>query len=302
MAQGHLWKSSLKGLEAAQGTVQGTVQGPIPRILHHAFFLGEAALPDAIRQNIEGIQARNPGWEHRFYDAEAAEQFIKDYYGGDVLAIYRKIDPAYYAARADVLRYLICYAVGGVYLDVKSTAEQPFDTVLKPDDTFLIAQWAELKGLDPAQATRAGAHPELRHVPGFEYVQWFVISAPGHPFLDAVITRIFDNIERYRPLSGGVGHKGVLRLTGPIAYTLAIHPLRATTPHRYVDFAADAGLGFSLYGDHKTHRKMAGSHYSQQTLPIVQRGHASEQLSKLWFGVVQPNYIRVRRKLAKLSS
>lgn len=293
-----LWSSSLKGLAQA-GETKG---GGIPRLIHHAFFKGEAALPADIRQNIQGIRSRNPNWEHRFYDAETAEQFIKDHYGSDMLTIYRKIDPAYYAARADMLRYLICYAVGGVYLDVKSTARLPFDTVLKPDDKFLIGQWAELKGVDPAQATLAGAHDELRHVPGFEYVQWFVISAPQHPFLEAVITRILDNIRQYRPLSGGIGHKGVLRLTGPIAYTLAIHPLRDVAAHRYVDFAADLGLEFSLYGDHKKHRTTAGTHYSQQTRPIVQGSVATEQLTRLWFGVFRPNFARVQRKLRKLSS
>lgn len=61
-----------------------------------------------------------------------------------------------------------------------------------------------------------------------------MIAAPGHPFLRAVIERVVSNVDNYSPWRFGVGSIGVLRVTGPVAYTLAIAPLQDRHPCKTV--------------------------------------------------------------------
>ena len=68
-----------------------------------------------------------------------------------------------------------------------------------------------------------GLHPECG--PYGEYQQWHIIAAPQHAFLRATISAVMWNIDNYSIEHHGVGKPGVLRTTGPIAYTKAITPL-----------------------------------------------------------------------------
>jgi mannosyltransferase OCH1-like enzyme len=247
----------------------------IPRIIHQIYLPGADALPAAERAVVAALGARNPGWEQRMHDTGAARAFIAGHYGEAVLALWEAIDPAYYAARADLLRYLLLFCDGGVYLDVKSTALAPLDSVLEPADAFLLGQWPDQRGL-PARASR---FRELRHVAGGEYLNWVIVAAPGHPFLRAAIARVLANIAGYRSFRDGVGAKGVLAVTGPIAYTRAIHPVRNLHPHRMVAFEE---LGFRYRAADGLHLSdtAAGRHYAQLHRPVVRRGPLETTLAE----------------------
>jgi inositol phosphorylceramide mannosyltransferase catalytic subunit len=258
---------------------------------------GFSAQPAMVHDSIAAMRARNPGWDYRFYDAAAAEKFILDVYGPDMFAAYSRIDPVYSAARSDLLRYLICYAHGGVYLDTKSTALLPLDDVLRPDDCFVFSQWKELRDLPAEQSS----HAETRHIAGCEYVNWFVVSAVGHPFLRAVIERVLANISAYNPFVHGVGRHAVLRLTGPIAYTLAIHSIRSAHPHRYVRFETDIGFEYSIYGNPFSHRTQFGQHYSMATQPLILGNPLRRHATEILYGRITPFAERVRNKLARLA-
>jgi mannosyltransferase OCH1-like enzyme len=152
--------------------------------------------------------------------------------------------------------------LGGVYLDIKSNLDKPLDTVLQPDDEYILVQWDNRRG----EAHEGfGLHPELAHIPGGEYQTHHIIAAPGHPFSRAAIERIVKNIHSYKPWSG-VGKMGVVRTTGPSAYTLAIHPLRATAKHR---MATEAELGSSLSISEYEHGTVFQRHYSTLSEPVV---------------------------------
>lgn len=236
--------------------------GSIPRTIHQIYLSGE--LPAPLRANVDALRALNPGWEHRLYDAVAVERFIMEEYGQAILARYLRISPGYGAARADLFRYLLIYRVGGVYLDVKSGADRPFDEVLGPNDHFIVSQWDnDAEGTHPNDAL----HPELSSILGGEFQQWHIVAAPGHPFLRAVIERVLHAIDTYNPYRVGVG-LNVLRVTGPIPYTLAIAPLLMHNSHRRIRNERVIGLRYSTLdgGNHKQHFR---GHYSRRTTPIV---------------------------------
>jgi len=243
-------------------------QQTLPRLIHQTF--PSKALPAELQHSVDALRAGNPGWRHVLYDDADILHFVRDEYGGEVLQRFERIDPVYGAARADLFRYLLLYRRGGVYLDIKSAAMQPLDAVLQPDERFIVAQWPS--GPD-AKFRGAGVHEETRHIRGGEFQQWFVVASPGHPFLKAVVENVLRNIAVYNPALNGVGKNGVLRVTGPIAYTLAIEPLLARHPHRRVDAERDLGFEYSIYptvnqGEHQ-HLRLFKTHYSQLKTSVV---------------------------------
>ncbi len=237
----------------------------IPRLIHQKC-QSRADLPPELRRSVEALRGENPGWTHHLYDDEDAERFIAEHYPAEVLQLYNSISTHYGASRADLFRYLVIYALGGVYLDLKSGAMRPLDDIVRSDDRFLLAQWRNGPG-EPHEDF--GTWSDLADdMPGGEFQQWHVIAAPGHPFLKAVIEAVLSNIVIYDPWLHGTGRRGVLRLTGPIAYTRAIAPILSLHPHRRVASEADLSLVFSVI-ENALRVRTAKNHYTGRTDSVV---------------------------------
>jgi len=182
---------------------------------------GQQASLDSIRSARERLTSNNPSWQYiEFSDADCIE-FIRKHFDASIFDCFQAINPVYGAARADLFRYCLIYRSGGVYLDIKSTVLPSLDSIIRPDDSFLLSQWDNRPG---QSHYRWGIHPELSFFPGGEYQQWFIAAQPGHPFLKTVIENVIKNIIDYPSKTEKTfGKSGVLRVTGPIAYTLAIN-------------------------------------------------------------------------------
>lgn len=240
----------------------------IPKLIHQTTPDKEHLAP-AVRANIDHLRALNPGWDHRLYDDADIAAFLSRHFGPDTLACYDRINPAYGPARADFFRYHLMLVEGGVYLDIKSTLTKSLDQVLLADESYILARWPNARG----EAFEGwGIFPELSGLAGGEYQNWHVIAEPGHPFLAAVIARVRANIDDYTPARYGVGKIGVLRTTGPIAYTLAIEKIRAGSRHRVVDMDA-FGLRYSIFGTDgrswTAHQVLFKNHYQLLDEPVV---------------------------------
>jgi mannosyltransferase OCH1-like enzyme len=259
----------------------------IPRILHQTFYTRD--LPPRLQANVEQLQALNPGWEYRFYDDTDIAAFLKEHYPPAVSAYYKRIDPRYGAARADLFRYLLIYKIGGVYLDIKSGASRPLDEVLLPDDRFILSKWHTTDGA----FAQWGDLYDLRDVEGGEFQQWHVMGAPGHPFLKAVLEQVLENLERYDPHLHQTGKRGVVRVTGPTAYTRAIERVRAHHPHRAIAGHDLMGLQYNVYPP-DGHVQVFKSHYSQQTVSVVRLGTFRRALSYA-YGLAQFTHDRLKR-------
>jgi len=254
----------------------------IPRIIHQIGMrpaFQDRKLPPLLQANVDQLRAMNPGWDYRFYDDDDIASFIRQHYPPRVWNLYRRINSRYGAARADLFRYLLMYKVGGVYLDIKSSTTRPLDEVLRPDDRFVVSQWHTADG----QYAFWGEPHDLRHVPGGEYQQWHIVSAPGHPFLKAVIEQVLSNIAKYDPYLHETGKFGVLRLTGPTAFTAAVARILAQHPHRFVKGHDQLGFDYNVYSRAaQTHVQAFKSHYTLQTASIVRLGLLKRPLSQLY--------------------
>lgn len=243
----------------------------IPKVIHQTYY-SKTNLPIPLQKNIGHIKQLNPAWEYRLYDDADIETIIRQYYGQEIVDIYRLIDPAYGAARVDFFRYLLIYAQGGVYLDMKSTTTRPLDDVLLPDDRYILSKW------DQNKYHAWGLHPELAAIEGGEFQQWHVIAAAGHPFLFAVIQQVIHNILHYNVTTVGVGFWGVVRTTGPLPYTTTIEAIRHLHSYRHVEIEQDLGIIYSIYDSHSTdpkqnHRHTSKKHYSELEIPVIQALH-----------------------------
>ena len=133
-------------------------------------------------------------------------------------------------------------------------------------NSFVLSQWRNNDG-DCYQGW--GRHPEFGVES--EYQQWHIIATPRHPFLKSVISTVKTNIDRYDPIRDGVGRIGVLRLTGPIAYTIAIKSIKTLHKHRLVDII-DFGFKYSIFDDcsiSDISHLYGNDHYSNLRRPIV---------------------------------
>lgn len=259
----------------------------IPRVIHQT-------LPDkrhiapSIASNIGRLQAMNPGWRHVLHDDRDIPHYIRTHFGADVLKAYESLNPLYGAARADFFRYLLMFQEGGVYLDVKSGCSRPLDSFIRPDDELLLSRWNNRPGQTFAGW---GAHTD-DGVPS-ELQNWHIISRPGHPLMQAVIEAVLHNLHRYNMRRHGVGKFGVLRTTGPIAYTKAIEPLLAQHPHRFFDSEA-AGLVYvalTLPPGQTSHMGLFKQHYTRVKMPLVSSGpqrpwHYARYKALRWLGLL----------------
>ncbi|MBS0418427.1 MAG: glycosyltransferase [Proteobacteria bacterium] len=244
----------------------------VPRILHQTYPTKE--LPAPLRGAVERTRAASPNWDHRLYDDNDIVNYIRKEYGETILAAYLRIDPMYGAARADLFRYLLMYRTGGVYLDIKSVATRALDDVIRPEDTYILSQWHGKRFAGMGM----GVHRALRGIVGTEYQQWHIVAAPGHPFLERVIENVLRNLRIYNPGIHGAGKRGVLSVTGPIAYTLAIHPLLRLHSHRFADSAEELGFDYNVFmtgRNSSAHHFLFRSHYAVLQRPIVAVGPVS---------------------------
>lgn len=232
----------------------------IPKHIYQTY-KSMADLPQALTNNVSAIMRANPEWAYNFFCNEAVEQYIGDSYGHEVLRDYLLINPKYGAARADFFRYLIMYERGGVYLDIKSNTVLPLDETIHANDSYLLChwegscgQWHDLHG--------TGIHGNK------EFQQWHIIAAPRHPYLAAVIDKVRGHI---RDMKQGSGKDGVLRITGPLAYTQAIFPIMNKHPHRYAMNNVEMGLRYSCVGDGsgQQHTSIMTDHYSRCNEPVI---------------------------------
>ena len=162
----------------------------IPKTIYQTFKTDK--LPLLTRWHIGKMKKNNPLYSYEFYDDNRINDFILSAFGEDILALYRRINIG--AAKADFFRYAILYKHGGIYLDIDSLLVCKLDDFILPSDDAIISM---------------ESHPGV-------YVQWALVYAAGHPFLQKTLEIIIEN------LKNNSFPNDVHKMTGPTAYSNAI--------------------------------------------------------------------------------
>lgn len=234
-------------------------------------------LPSKILENIDTMVGINPGWDFQLFNDHDIDSFVKEVYGEQVLSYFRRIDDSYGAAKADLFRYLKLYADGGVYLDIKSSATIPLDSVLRPDDSLVLSYWGCQS--DNYKRVFYSALPDF--LTDGEIAQWYIIASPGHPLLRKVILEVLRRIDHYNPYEDGVGWTGTVCTTGPVVYSTVIassliNNVSESASCRWVNIFDDFGFKYSVFdrsSDSTFHAKAIKSDYRKGKRPVIKHNN-----------------------------
>jgi len=212
---------------------------------------------------------------------------MSSHFGGEIYEAYRKINPAYGVARADLFRYCAMYTYGGLYLDIKSSATNKLEELIHGSDRYLISQWDNRPG---ESHCGWGVHPELDAIAGGEFQQWFIASEANSPILEKVIQRVCSNIFSFpNSTANQSGKNAVLQLTGPIPYTLTIASMISQRlinndrDFRYIS-SREQGLVYSIFeiNDRARIHELTGEQFTAQELLYFSQMH-----SRLHYGGIK---------------
>ncbi|KAJ6438271.1 glycosyltransferase family 32 protein [Purpureocillium lavendulum] len=147
---------------SAAVTTTTTTTTTIPRIMHQ-IALGSANVSKHAAA-MASCRAMHPTWEHKLWTDANASDFIADNYPW-VLPHYTRYPQQ--IQRANVLRYALLHAMGGVYLDLDVACLAPLD------DTPLVRLPFVSPGAYPAGVNNA-----------------FIAARPGHAFLRLLVDAV----------------------------------------------------------------------------------------------------------------
>lgn len=168
----------------------------IPPIIHQTH--KSRWVTPAMARAMQTIRDHAPNCEYRFYDDADSRKFIQNHYPS-ALNAYDSLIPG--AFRADLLRAIVVYTLGGIYFD-SGTSPMPdidlFTNVLRESDTFVIPIDAPNNGLYNA----------------------FFAATQHNPYVQTIIEHILDNIDTKQMFLSNPS--GFLQITGPLAYKDAL--------------------------------------------------------------------------------
>ncbi len=205
----------------------------IPRVIYRTF--QTTSIPWIARCHGWIIRARNPRYRLEFFDDAAVASFLAEEFPPRYLAAFRKLRVG--AGKADLFRYAPLYKRGGVYLDLDAMIHVNLDDLIQPDDEAVLSM-------------EQNACPDTGHP---LFLQWALMYAPGHPFLERALEMVLDNVENSR-----FPHD-LHRATGPTLYTKAVREsLQADPdlPHRIVGVDYDGGLSCAWFLKSRLKKRM----------------------------------------------
>jgi inositol phosphorylceramide mannosyltransferase catalytic subunit len=165
----------------------------IPKLIHQT--AKTADIPEQWRAYQQKVRDLHPDWTYRLWTDDDNLALVKSELP-DFVDVFTKLPKN--IMRADVIRYVLMYLRGGLYLDLDYEMLKPLGDLAKYDCVL-------------AMETPGGFGPESR------VANAFFASAPGHPFFKAVL----DELRASPPI--GTPDVEVLGATGPAFISRVLH-------------------------------------------------------------------------------
>lgn len=165
---------------------------------------------------LEHTMENLPGWKQVILGNKEKDEFMYKYFGkGHIITrAYYMINPKFQVARSDLLRYLILYVHGGLYLDFKTCITNNLPDISMNKD-LVVRTWPNQTHL----FTRG------------EIINWFAYGKRGSPIIKDIINQIVYNILHFKErlylknvtnIYISQPKRIILATTGPIAVSIAI--------------------------------------------------------------------------------
>ncbi|KAL1837762.1 hypothetical protein VTJ49DRAFT_3426 [Mycothermus thermophilus] len=162
-------------------------QAPITDIPKQIWYkLGPTGLTDTTREWTETCVRRNPDHLVHFMSDPKADDYVKTQFRAthpELVDTFLKLQVPIW--KADILRYLLLFAEGGVYLDLDVSCEQP------------IGEWIPSKYQGKAKLV-VGWEFDVGWSENIirQFATWTIVAAPGLPHVEAALDHIMGNIRK----------------------------------------------------------------------------------------------------------
>jgi len=180
----------------------------VPRTIHF-IWIGPKSFPTESVANVLSWVELHPSWDICFWTddpkrplpVEGMRRRLVHEFDFDALSPYIEASPNY-AAKSDLMRYMILYKEGGVYADHDVECIQPFDS--------LASHFDFVAGYEPLHRYRLA--PENPFLPN----NGLIVSCPDHEILEKTIERV---CKHWDSATGqGIWKTVVFRTFDPFAY------------------------------------------------------------------------------------
>ncbi|KUJ07856.1 uncharacterized protein LY89DRAFT_600960 [Mollisia scopiformis] len=183
--------------------------------------LGPKGLSDDATRWIDSCLTKNPTYRHEFLTDASGDYYVQEYYANrpDIVDTYLQLPIP--ILKADLLRYLILYAEGGIWSDLDVSCED------EPIHNWIPEQYKAEAGLVVGlEFDWAWEDDDFLHS---QFASWTIMAKPGSPHMMMVINDILEGMktkaeENNVPISGlttkMVGE--VVDATGPKRMTRSI--------------------------------------------------------------------------------
>ena len=181
----------------------------IPNIVYQTWV--EPRLGRSHARALSAFRARNADFSFRFFDEVAMDDFMTaHFHGHEIYQIYN--NARFGPMKADIWRYCVLYAHGGVYCDISRAIRRPLREFVDGDTWAVIS----FETHNPAQSKAGDGMANLLQFPGNRVINWALMSEPGHPLFERVIDGICSKYATYRGVLTADPKQAILEFTGPI--------------------------------------------------------------------------------------
>ena len=177
----------------------------VPRLIHHTWVTSDRRrLPAIVSEAITSFAPSDDATLQLLWSDQASAELARECYPA-VCALFDSLPHP--VMRADLFRYMVLNAFGGVYSDVDTR-------LLRPVDSWVADAPSEapVRLIVGVEADTDRADWSRWYARRLQWCQWTLAAAPGHPVLEQVIA------ESVRRIRGGV-ETSIMELTGPGVWT-----------------------------------------------------------------------------------
>lgn len=170
----------------------------IPKIIHQIWEGRKDPLPEFYKLLGETWKEYHPDWCYEFWDENRIDGFIQNNFP-DMIDIY--FNYKYDVQRWDVIRYLILYKMGGMYVDFDYECLESFDSYINEKDKCYFA-------MEPDEH-------RLAFGKDIYFNNALMITPLAHPFFEHIIT----HLQMSSVIYSDSKFLDVLTSTGPLMLT-----------------------------------------------------------------------------------
>lgn len=194
---------------------------PIPQNIWQVFF-NHSAFP-RLGESIQSWVTENQDYSYMLLGKTGAERFVKEQYSQRPEIAQTFLDLKYTIFRADLLRYMLLEARGGVYSDIDTIAKKPIRDWIPQQ---LLSQTRAVVGIEYDQLDAEG--PSHGFNERISFCQWTMASSQGHPMMTRIVDEVVNNLRTMASENGTtiadltVKDKNVGDVTGPTIWTRVV--------------------------------------------------------------------------------